>query len=267
MNKSVGLELLGVSFSLDCATKEWARLMEVLWEPFVADDARGDVLAIAEDEGGWRTTCGWHVDLVQADPWLMANEIRHLLVEEALARSKVTAIHAAALARGERGLILVGDSGAGKTTLTFELAARGFEYLTDDLVVLGDGGRLSPFPKPLGIKEPERWEEFSHHLDDLDWPGSPNDLFLVPPRALGWKDPKEPCSVGAIVFLERGSNGEVRTETLSGGRTLADLGAFARPIDTASLSMLAAVCADAACARLVSDDPPSAAAALEDLLG
>jgi hypothetical protein len=43
-------------------------------------------------------------------------------------------IHAGAVARNDQALLLPGVSGAGKTTLTYALAARGWRTLTDDLL-------------------------------------------------------------------------------------------------------------------------------------
>jgi hypothetical protein len=47
-------------------------------------------------------------------------------------RSKVAAFHAASLAWGDQGLLLVGDTGAGKTSLSYLCVKQGFKYLTDE---------------------------------------------------------------------------------------------------------------------------------------
>jgi len=46
-------------------------------------------------------------------------------------------VHAGAVARKGQALLLPGSSGAGKTTLTYALAARGWQTLTDDVLALG----------------------------------------------------------------------------------------------------------------------------------
>ncbi|MCP4997856.1 MAG: glycosyltransferase [Hyphomicrobiales bacterium] len=46
------------------------------------------------------------------------------------------ALHAGAVAHGDKSIIVAGTSGAGKSTLTAWLVQNGFEYLTDELVVL-----------------------------------------------------------------------------------------------------------------------------------
>lgn len=51
-------------------------------------------------------------------------------------------------------VLLVGKTGAGKSTLALGLAARGFEYLSDDLVPLSTSGReVHSFPLSASVKE------------------------------------------------------------------------------------------------------------------
>jgi DNA polymerase III delta prime subunit len=52
------------------------------------------------------------------------------------------ALHCAMLMRGGHALLLAGPPGAGKTTLTVNLLARGFEYAADDITLLMRDGRV-----------------------------------------------------------------------------------------------------------------------------
>ncbi len=62
-------------------------------------------------------------------------------------------LHAAALARNTRSLLLAGKTGAGKTTLATWLVRRGFDYLTDELVWIDASGTvLRGFARPLHLK-------------------------------------------------------------------------------------------------------------------
>ncbi|MEQ1869072.1 MAG: hypothetical protein ABL961_03505 [Vicinamibacterales bacterium] len=62
-------------------------------------------------------------------------------------------LHAAAAARSGRALILPGRSGSGKTTLSAYLLARGFTYLSDEMVFLESGTLLvEGLPRPLNVK-------------------------------------------------------------------------------------------------------------------
>lgn len=63
------------------------------------------------------------------------------------------ALHAAAVQVGKRGILLPGNSGAGKSTFVAWLTACGYGYLTDELVVLSDDSdRIRPFTRPLTIR-------------------------------------------------------------------------------------------------------------------
>lgn len=66
--------------------------------------------------------------------------------------------HAGAVAQNEQALVLCGDSGQGKSTLTFGLVAAGCAYLADDHVPLHRNGRdVMAFPTAAGVKEGS-WE-------------------------------------------------------------------------------------------------------------
>jgi hypothetical protein len=62
-------------------------------------------------------------------------------------------IHGAALAWQGRGVVILGDSGFGKTTLTIELVKRGLTFLSDEFATIQRRTRLlTPFPRNLGIR-------------------------------------------------------------------------------------------------------------------
>lgn len=75
-------------------------------------------------------------------------------------------LHAAALARGERGLLIIGPSDVGKSTLAYSLVRAGWDYLSDDLVLLheSNGGinvnvSVHPFRRLFGL-DPEAASAF-----------------------------------------------------------------------------------------------------------
>lgn len=111
-----------------------------------------------------------------------------------------TAIHAAAVARGDVGLCFPAPSGRGKSTLVAHLLANGFEYLADDLTVLDDAGRILPWPLPLSVKKGS-WDVLDPLHPDLR--SSPcfalkhTDVrFLSPPNA--WS--ATPTQLRALIF-------------------------------------------------------------------
>jgi len=62
--------------------------------------------------------------------------------------------HAAALAAPDGGVLLAGDAGLGKTTLTLALLGHGYRVFSDDVAAVGcEDGRLHPFPRPLAVRD------------------------------------------------------------------------------------------------------------------
>jgi hypothetical protein len=71
-------------------------------------------------------------------------------------------IHGAAVASGSAGILLSGASGSGKSTLAAYLSAKGFKYLSDDLIVLSKpSGEIVPWPVPHSLKRGS-WQTLEH---------------------------------------------------------------------------------------------------------
>jgi hypothetical protein len=71
------------------------------------------------------------------------NYLRYFFLESTamslLSTSHTTAIHAACVERGGSGILLCGDSGAGKSSLAYACARAGWTYVTDDGCYLVNG--------------------------------------------------------------------------------------------------------------------------------
>lgn len=90
-----------------------------------------------------------------------------LVVEIQRARPDLYFVHAAALEREGRGLILVAESGGGKSMTTWALLHEGFRYGSDELApVEPRTGRVHGFPTALCLKS------------------DPPDSFPLPPGAI-----------------------------------------------------------------------------------
>lgn len=61
-------------------------------------------------------------------------------------------LHAGAVSRNGKAIIIPGRSFSGKTTLVAELVKRGCEYLSDEYAVIDKYGMVHPFPKKLSIR-------------------------------------------------------------------------------------------------------------------
>ena len=85
--------------------------------------------------------------------------LAHLLINEVIYEGIVgnhhhLALHAGAVAAGDKGILLPGKSGSGKSSLTAWLVGQGLAYLTDELVLLAGEGTIHPFTRPLAVKSP-----------------------------------------------------------------------------------------------------------------
>ncbi len=61
--------------------------------------------------------------------------------------------HAAAICKDKQVVIMPGDSGKGKTTMTAALLTKGFRYLSDEIALINPNtSKVYPFPLPLSIK-------------------------------------------------------------------------------------------------------------------
>ena len=129
---------------------------------FMPDDPEADICLIASNRrlAGVRNNPAW-LDFHSNDPeyfadWLMVADI----AKGAYAcRAGVYCLHAALLERDGKGVLVVGESGAGKTTTALALGRAGFTLMTDDIVFLsidkkGDVNASGLLMSPNFVGEP-----------------------------------------------------------------------------------------------------------------
>lgn len=142
------------------------------------------------------------------------------------------ALHAAALFRNERMVLLCGDPGAGKTTLTMALAHAGFGFAADDVTLLDSSGHATGLPFAPAVKA-GAWPLLAERCPDLD--ASPvfrrpdrRRVRFVAPRALA-PAPATAVPVGCVVLLRRDRGTKARLEPVDPASALRGLlnGAFA----------------------------------------
>ncbi|WP_018154905.1 hypothetical protein [Demetria terragena] len=86
-----------------------------------------------------------------------------------------------------RGLVLVGESGAGKTTAAIHLCSNGFRYVTDETVALDDAHHALLYRKPLSMVEATQSRFKAQRA----------------PETLGMSVAERSPQVGAMVLLAR----------------------------------------------------------------
>lgn len=74
-------------------------------------------------------------------------------MQVALGERRHLLIHAAAVERGGRAIILPGDSGSGKSTLAALLGEHGWRLMSDEFILIDIAtGEAIPFPRPISLK-------------------------------------------------------------------------------------------------------------------
>ena len=102
---------------------------------FLIDETRDTVGCIVRD---------------RRDPAWLDVLVRRILPRVAI-RYGAQALHAAAATKGGRALLLLGESGAGKSTTSAALGAAGWDILSDDMSVLWDFDAPHVAPASVGI--------------------------------------------------------------------------------------------------------------------
>jgi hypothetical protein len=146
---------------------------------------------------------------------------KSLIIEQVLAsHRRDLAFHAACLSRGGRNLLISGEPGAGKSTLSLYLAARGFEYRGDDITLISPDGLARGIACAPTVKS-GAWDLVARVRPDLaDKPvhHRPDGMFvryLEPGAADQRADP-----VAWIVFIKRVAGEGVEVERVDAADSL-----------------------------------------------
>jgi hypothetical protein len=192
-----------------------------------------------------------------------------------LLRSRADAIffHASSVGISGLGAIFVGPAGGGKSTTALALAARGHEFLGDEIAgFLPESGEIMPFRRPVGIKPgpraaavarglprdcAERIEREGFHRLDIE------RLFAVPPP--------RPLPLARIVFLREFAERPSLERIVPGPSEIAELQPLMSSFLNASHSQrvfeLARLLGRSKVYRLHPGGPDETAAYLEEAFG
>lgn len=148
----------------------------------------------------------------KADGYLIKPEIMpeglieylfHLALIELLRREGLYTIHATALEKHGRAVLIPGNSGRGKTTSFISLLRSGYRYLSDDHPLLRDAGThvdILPFPIKINVTEETIafFPELRSAPDHILRPGFPKRAFYAEelyPTSMG-----QHCRPGLVLF-------------------------------------------------------------------
>lgn len=216
------LEFAGVALSIHAKTQSAANLVALAIEAMTYEksdnpDVRSAIpLILGGEDGCWSLsdqTCDLSLNLKQA-----GDVVYHLtdrIVFHVADKSQgVHCLHAAAVAYNGRAMVIPANSGAGKSTFTTWLAANGFDYLSDELILVSDHGELQAIARPIQIK--------SHGLEPvLPLLKSPNSIVqgvfanAIPISSLDSNYVQQVQSLGMFVFPQYQSDASFELSKLS----------------------------------------------------
>jgi hypothetical protein len=132
-------------------------------------------------------------------PAIKADLTEHIIRQD----QRDFALHAASLVIGDKGLLLCGQPGTGKSTLALHLVGDEFRYCGDDVVMISPNGLVQGLPFAPTIK-PGTWEVISKTRDDLSHATAHDRTDGIRVRYLPLADVhKGSFQVGWIIFLKR----------------------------------------------------------------
>ena len=148
----------------------------------------------------------------------------------ALRRRRLFELHSAALVHPETGggLLIIGPSGSGKSTLTVHLAAAGWPFLTDDVLLLSrEAAEVAAWPlrRCFAITSDtfaaSQFLQARAALDHVSVPDDDKRLFV--PHGVFAADFKDKCVPRTLFFSELTGGTRSRVSRLSQGDTMARL--------------------------------------------
>ena len=95
-----------------------------------------------------------HIAKDKEERWagLLISSVLEPLLYFTLPTLNHTFIHAAGLVNNNKGLLIIGHSNVGKTSLALEMVMNGYSFLGDDLTILSNKGEILNFPKPVKLE-------------------------------------------------------------------------------------------------------------------
>jgi hypothetical protein len=140
------------------------------------------------------------------DPWDAAIGLVLSVLPLALPLFDLEPLHGSAVTIGDRALLILGHSGAGKSTIAAGLRDRGFGFVTDDACAIDASGLLWPGPPLLATRDDGGSGRIRY-----------DDKSVVPIQG----HRADPLSVAGTIVLVPSSTSNLRVPSLSGTDALA----------------------------------------------
>lgn len=108
-------------------------------------------------------------------------------------------VHAGGAVGPHGGMLALGRSGAGKSTIAFHWSRMGFRALGDDIVRIDGRGHAAPFPRIFKIPDRVASEAGIDVERTIGWRADCDEVWVEP--AAGWSDAAPVCLVAHARFV------------------------------------------------------------------
>lgn len=209
-----------------CADEGSSRLLRECYSEFVqaAMSSGSTVLRYdispTSDDPSWTVQCNDREMHCRNSYELIYEFEKDMTQRVQLLRTDLFFIHGAALASGERCVVISGASGSGKSSLAWCMSHSGFDYLSDELAPIDPCKlQIEPYPHALCLKNAP-----------LSGPALPDSTLYtaatihVPARELRTRPLDQPCPLSFLVFIDETVTGrDLVTRSISRAESAARL--------------------------------------------
>ena len=135
------------------------------------------------------------------------SELEQRVAQAILATERAeTPLHAAGAVVGDRAVVALGESGAGKSSLALAWSVAGTPLLADDIVFVADGGSVRGLPRLVKV-DPDRLRAHGLSVADTVAPSSDeSEAWWDPRRGGGWATGSFEAAVVASVRFDAGAS-------------------------------------------------------------
>lgn len=131
-------------------------------------------------------------------------QLEHTIAEILLgAFPSLLPLHAGAASVGGGGLVLLGPSGSGKSSLTTALLLRGCRIFGDDVVLLDAAGRVAAFPRRPKVDVAQAVRLGLEPSGTVLWHEGADECWIDASQFGGWSDPQPVRALLRVKFVAR----------------------------------------------------------------
>lgn len=228
---------------------------DVTEPPQLAFELRGGAAPTLVCAGRYETPVQHAEDLVP----LFELDLYHALVEHA---PPGWLLHAAALEHDGEALVFAGESGAGKTTLSLALIARGWRLVTEEIVLVAEDSSVSGLARPLhgAVEVPAGWTSGAYSMRSPQ--GRVERTIVQPPQSVRVT---EPIPLRAVVRIGHGPNVRTRLARIPATAALQSLWGCTLRSDDGGLTVATSILSAHEAYELASSSVAEALAAVESV--